>query len=315
MKKLFVLLLALAVLTGAVFGQAKLNGYVRSWATWDTEAETFSVANRLRLVPSWTSEDGNVKAEARMQVGDWTDPAKIFGVAEYAYGKIKLADGMFVVSAGRLWNFDYDISSGYSDYFATGNVANGGGYTVFDGVDGMLFQALPVEGLNIGLLLTPDTTDRNFGVGVKYDIADIGSIVLAGKAAAEFEDSNFNGSFQLTMVEGLTVSLGYKGLKTNGMYGIVYYEADALAAEVAAEMNFDDDSLYVEGYVTYTMDAIKLGASFGFDKDAITDYLSGDEYWFGGEVYYNVGKGQTIVGGQYGELSKFVVPLIVKVSF
>ena len=37
MKKFIVLLLALTMLAGAVFAQASFKGYVRSWATYDTE--------------------------------------------------------------------------------------------------------------------------------------------------------------------------------------------------------------------------------------------------------------------------------------
>lgn len=322
MKKLFVLLLALTVLAGAVFGQATLKGYVRSWATYDTEAETFTLANRLRLIPSWTSEDGNVKFEARLQVGNWMTPSatEVFdyndlSIADYAYGKIKLADGMFVVSGGRLWNWDYDISSTGSDYAAIGNVANGGGYTVFDGVDGMLFQVLPVEGLNIGLLLTPGKPDvgyQEFGLGAKYTIADIGDIVFSMKGAAALEDSALSASFAYTGMEGLFAAVGYKGLATSGIYALVNYTMDALFVEVAPEYNFDNETFYLEAMAKYTMGDAAIAALVGLDND-LTQL--DDTFWFGGEVYYTMGKGQLVLLAYYGETTGFSISPIVKVSF
>jgi len=327
MKKLFVLLLALTVLAGAVFAQATVNGYVRSMATYNSETESFNLYNRLRLALGWTSEDKNVTFGARVQASDWTGASNAMAVADYAYGKIKLADGMFVISGGRLWNFDYDISSTGSDYAATGNVANGGGYATFDGVDGMLFQVMPVEGLNIGLLLTPDSANvgyQEFGLGAKYAIADIGEIVFSMKGAAALEDSALSASFAFTGVENLYAAVGYKGLATSGVYGLFQYTMDALFIELAPEMNFDTDVFYIEALVKYTMDKVAIAGLFGYDKDMLagnfaytTGVLAGltDEMWFGAEVYFTFGKGQLVATAEYGDATGFSLDFVTKVSF
>lgn len=307
MKKLFVLLLALTVLAGAVFAQATVNGYIRTIGTIKEDG-TFSDAYRLRLNLSWKSEDGNVSFAARIQ----NDVLVGFSAPNYAYGTIKLADGKVAISGGKLWNFDYDLSSTGSDYAATGNVANGGWYL---GTTGMLFQFMPVEALSIGLLADPDGADLGigqFGLNAKYAIEGVGDILLASKFADPFDTSFLSATFKFTGVEGLVAAVGYKGLATNGVFGFFSYEKDALYVEVAPEMNFDTDLTYVEALVKYTMDKVAIAGLFGYDSLGTT---LGDEIWFGGELYYTVGKGQLVVCAQYGDVTGFALPLVVKVSF
>lgn len=327
MKKLFVLLLALTMVVGAVSAQATVNGYVRSMATYDTEAETFTLANRLRLTLGWTSEDGNVAFGARIQNGDWTVPANTLGVADYAYGKIKLADGKVVVQGGKLWDFSYDISSTGSDYAATGNVANGGGYGVFAANNGMLLQVLPVEGLNVGLFLFPDATDagwQEFGLGAKYTIADIGDVVFHMMGAQDIADSALSASFAYTGMEGLFAAVGYKGLTAHAIYALVNYTMDALFLEVAPEYNVTNETFYIEAMAKYTVGNFAIAGLFGYDSKpaaAPADALLGGSattsngYWVGAELYYTVGKGQMVLVAKYGEESGFAVSPVVRVNF
>ena len=88
---------------------------------------------------------------------------------------------------------------------------------------------------------------------------------------------------------------------------------DALYVEVAPEMNFDTDLFYIEALVKYTMDNVAVAGLFGYDKDGLMGL--GDEIWFGGEVYYTVGKGQLVLLAQYGDITGFSVSPVVKVSF
>jgi len=330
MKKLFVLLLALTMVVGAVSAQATVNGYVRSMATYDAEAETFTLANRLRLTLGWTSEDGNVNFGARLQAADWTGADANVPVADYAYGKIKLADGKVVVQGGKLWDFSYDISSTGSDYAATGNVANGGGYGVFAANNGMLLQVLPVEGLNVGIFLFPDEADdfTQFGLGAKYTIADIGDVVFSMKGAAEAADSDLSGSFAFTGVEGLFAAVGYKGLTAHGIYALVNYTMDALFLEVAPEYNVTNETFYIEAMAKYTAGDFAIAGLFGYDSKPAAAVAGkakanlggpttgvGNEIWVGGELYYTVGKGQMVLVAKYGDASGFAVSPVVRVNF
>jgi hypothetical protein len=317
MKKIFALLLALTMVVGAVSAQATVNGYVRSIATYDNTKDTFTLANRLRLSLGWKSEDGNVEFGARIQNSDWTS-ANTFLVANYAYGQIKLADGKVVVSGGRLWNFDYDISSTGSDYASTGNVANGAVnnfYNSTSGADGMLFQVLPIEGLNIGLLVLPDSDDlgfSEFGFGAKYSIKKIGDLVLTGVGAADIEKSSFSATFNLTAIDNLTAAVGYKGLDVASIIGLFTYTADALYLEVAPEYNVTNSQLYIEGLAKYTVGDFALAALAGYDES--TDLLS-NTCWASVEAYYTVGKGQLVLAPSYGDATGFATSLVVKVNF
>lgn len=322
MKKLVVLLLALTMVVGAVSAQATVNGYVRSWGTYEANSGDFTLANRLRLTLGFTSADGNVTFGTRLQVGNWMAPGATevydyndLQIADYAYGQIKLAEGKVVVSGGRLWNFDYDISSSGSDYAATGNVVNGA-YTYFyaAGADGMLFQVLPVEGLNIGLLVRPEAGDsglEEFGLGAKYTIADIGDVIVTAVGADQIEDTNLTASFAFTGVEGLFAAVGYKGLSAHGIYALVNYSKDALFAEVAPEYNVTDETFYIEGLVKYTMGDIAISGLAGYDNGTTL----GNEFWVGGELYYTVGKGQIVLIAQYGDVAGFSCGPVVRVNF
>lgn len=336
MKKAIVLLLALAVLGGAVFAQATVTGYVRTIATYSSDSFALT-GQRLRLNLGWTSEDKNVSFAARLQSADFS----AIGVGDYAYGVIKLLDGKVVVTGGKLWNFDYDLSSGLSDY-NLGNVANGGGYGLFAAQKGMIVQAMPVEGLSIGVLAVPDAAKLDltqFALGASYTIAGVGDIVLSNGFADPIDKSAFSASFNYTGVEGLGVAVGYKGLDTLDFYSIVNYEMDALTAQLAGEYNVDNKTMYFETSVKYVSGPWTVMGLFGYDKDGTilgsdatnTSYSLNtktgtidpkagtaavvNKYLVGAEIAYNLGKGQIAFNPTFDDAHGFSLPIVVKVSF
>jgi len=316
MKKLLVILLALCVVSGA-FAQATVNGYVRAVQTY-SDTNGIALATRARLNISYTTEEDTFKAFVRLQSSDYTAPKVALG-----YARVNLLDGKVVVSGGRLANYDYDISSGLSDYASGGNVANDG--LILDAGDALLVQLLPVEGLNIGVgaFAGVGTIDQLY-VAAKYALADVGSFVVESRLASELADSRVSASVQFTGVEGLTASAGYKlnsdvGYKMglvgeSTVYGIINYAAGDLTVEVAPEYRLEAGKLYAEGYVSYAMGDFTYTVLGAYDAASSGDTISA-EYFFGAEVYYNVGKGQVMAGFYYDDVKMWSIPLVVKVSF
>jgi hypothetical protein len=316
MKKLLVILLALCVVSGA-FAQATVNGYVRAVQTY-SDADGIALDSRARLNIGYTTEEDMFMAFLRLQSDGFADP-----VVKMAYARVNLLDGKVVVSGGRLANYDYDYSSGLSDYASGGNVANDG--LIFDGGDALLVQVLPVEGLNIGVgaFAGAAALDQVY-VAAKYELADVGSFVVESRLAAELADSRASAAFQFTGVEGLTASAGYKlnsdvGYKMglvgeSTVFGIINYATGDLTVEVAPEYRLDAGKLYAEGYVSYAMGDFTFNVLGAYDAGDSTDTIAA-EYFFGAEAYYNVGKGQVMAGFYYDDVNTWSIPLVVKVSF
>lgn len=315
MKKLLVILLALCVVSGA-FAQATVNGYVRAVNTYT--ADSIALATRARLNFTYTTDEDVFKAFVRLQSSDMAAP----GVS-YAYARVNLLDGKVVVSGGKLANYDYDISSGLSDYASGGNVANDG--VILDATQAVLVQLLPVEGLNIGVgAFAGDLGLGSLYAAAKYDIADVGSVVVESSLASALADSRASASFQFTGVEGLTASAGYKlnsdvGYKMgstdeNTVYAIVNYAAGDLTVEVAPEYRLSASQLYLEGYVSYAMGDLTFNVLGAYDAGVSDDTL-GATYFAGVEAYYNVKKAQVMAGFYYDDVNSWSIPLVVKVSF
>ncbi|HSV55650.1 MAG TPA: hypothetical protein VLH39_00895 [Magnetospirillaceae bacterium] len=335
MKKLLVLLLALSMVAGA-FAQATVGGYVRVRGVIAEDAAydefDFTYVNRLRLNLGWTSEDGNVHFAARLQA----EPAAT-GVAplwtNFAFGRVRLADKMVVISAGALWNTDYTLASGASEWYL-GNVENNAELAdTFGEHQGMLFQVLPVEGLSLGLMARPDGAElsiNQFDIYGRYTIEGIGNVVAHWAFNDPIEDE-ISASFQFTGVEDLVVAVGYKansgenaplaGINdTDAIFGIVDYTIGDLTAEVAAEFNITDEWVYVEGFLRYDLakDLFVLG-TFAYDQDSV--YLGGavvandSTYFVGLELQHTIGRAYLAVHLTYDDFAGFQIPLAVRVTF
>ncbi len=309
MKKAIVLLLALAVLGGAVFAQATVNGYVRAKADFSDAGSAF--ATRVRLNISYTTEDKNAYAFVRLQSSDYNAPS-----VSYAYARVNLFDGMAKLTGGKLANYDYNLGSGVSEYLL-GNVSNDG--YALDAAKGMLLQVMPVEALSIGVAYLPTVgtavTLSDFGFNVKYDIASVGSVIVESTMASTVADSRYSASFSFTGVEGLTASAGYKSAMSKGsIYGIFDYTMSGITFEVAPEYNLDTSGIYVEGYASTAInDTLSLNVLGAYDTDVVN--LDGT-YLFGLELLYKISaKGLIQTGLTYADVTGIAVPLVVKVSF
>jgi hypothetical protein len=312
-KKLLVILLALCVVSGA-FAQATVNGYVRALQTY-SDAGGIALQTRVRLNLSYTTEEDLFKAYARLETSDYAAP-----VVKYAYARVNLLDNKVILSGGMLMNSDYEFASGISD-LALGNVANDS--FALDAAKAVLLQVLPVEGLNIGVAAFAGlgTIDQVYAAA-KYDIADVGALVVDSRLATDLADSRVSAAFQFTGVEGLAASAGYKyhsdmyvaSLTESTVFGIINYATGDVTVEVAPEYRLDSGKLYVEGYVNYVMGDFTTRLLGAYDAASSADTI-GAEYLVRLEAYYNVGKGQIMAGFAYDDVNTWSIPLIVKVSF
>lgn len=306
MKKILVVLLALMVV-GGVFAQATVNGYVRDLATIDKDGNmTNAVRSRLNL--NFTSEDKNLKMFTRLQSSDMLAPT-----VSYAWGSVKMLDGMAKITAGKLGNYDYNIGTGVSE-FQLGNISNDG--YALDGFKGMLVQVYPVEGLDIGLAIKPAGTAiglSTFGLNAVYAISGVGNVVFESTFAEAFGDSRLSASFKFTGMENLTASAGFKGLLTQSVYAVVDYSMGDISIEVAPEYNITDAGIYAEGYVSYAMGMLTFNVLGAFDQNKVN--LS-DTVYFGVEAIYAPAKGAKLLAGvNYDAANGVSIPLEARYSF
>jgi hypothetical protein len=318
MKKLFAVLLALCVV-GSAFAQVTINGYNRTLASFDKDMSA-TLANRLRLNGSFKGEDGTFGVGFRLQSDAFAAPA-----TKLAWGWASLLDGKLKVTAGQFGYYDYQIGTGFSEW-NLGNV-QGGDLCQGDATKGMLFQVMPVEGLNIGVNYIPgsDIDGADFKAGFSYTIADVGKVVASTYLA---DDIMVGGAFQFTGVEGLEATVGgyYGG---NGFYygyvaeqitvlGIINYSADALTVEVAPVYNVTDGKIYAEGFVSYKVsDALTAGVLGAYDQagTALGSAAAPSTFFFGAEAYYKVGKATLQSGVNFDDADGLSIPLMVKVGF
>ncbi|MEI6874107.1 MAG: hypothetical protein WCL50_03145 [Spirochaetota bacterium] len=311
MKKILVVLLSLVVVTG-MFAQATVNGYVRSTTTIDKDGN-MAYAGRLRLNLNFTSEDKNFSMFTRLQ--DSTSFGAAPGIS-YANGTAKLFDGMVIVNAGKLSNYDYNFGCGVSEY-KLGAISNDG--YAMDGTLGTVVEVLPMAGLNVGLAIIPKTPNtlsaEDFGVSVKYALEGLGTVVVESTLANDVSKSRISASFKYTGVENLDVAVGYKGLSSVGVYAIANYKMDALSVQVVPQVTIPttgDTQIYVEGDVTYNMAPMAFNVLFAYDTTKATLAAS---YFAGLEAIYTVGKLKALTGFWYNDVAGVTIPIEVRVSF
>lgn len=246
MKKLFVLLLALSMVVGVAFAQVTtaislsggvklidqdtLSKFEQDGAGYDTL--TFK-ATSADGTYGFSMTDENILGSdigstgSGIDVRDWNVWYKLFG------GKAK-------VTFGALRNGDYrtTLPNWEVDTFGGTDRIN---------VQGVLFQAYPVDGLSLGLGLpvsttakdTVDYTLKGVDIGAAYTIADIGKATVlvrlnesfdpdgtTGPLVADTDATMINAGFSFTGVEGLTANLLGKYV-TSTNYSGTYFAAGA----------------------------------------------------------------------------------------
>jgi hypothetical protein len=332
MKKAIVLLLALAVLGGTVFAQATVNGYVRTVTTFTDGSVAY--ADRIRLNLGYTSEDEVVKMFARLQGDSTAAPTP-----QYAWGSVKLFDGMAKITAGYLGNWDYEFGTGISNY-KLGNVSNDADY--IDQIKGVMVEAFPIDGLSFAGVYTPDgsLTIGDLYFATKYALEGTGTAII--DADLDSNDAmRIGAAFQFTGVENLSATAGYEYIKDDmSVLGIIDYAMGDLSLEVAPQYFLDASSLYIEGYVSYKMGNAQFNLVGAYDQDSLNlktkakaatyklDTATGlsvidkaavaataSTYLFGIEAIYNIGKAQLEADFYYDEVAEWSIPLTVKVSF
>jgi hypothetical protein len=248
MKKAIVLLLALAVLGGAVFAQdaapaIKMAGEVYGGIMYhnDTGSMLFnrfygvgSYDNmfRVRLTASYTN--ANVGAKLRYTSNDFSAPTVAQGLIWATF-----ADNMIKVKVGKL--DDYTWATSWNVF---GN---------FDGQTGAQFIVTPMEGLSFGafvpVAIAAHTTniaeqlgDADFGMG--YTIANLGALVAGFQLSPVANSSIAYFGFNLTgmenvigKVEGKLSNLGSTTLNDYYFWERAGYVMDKLTAMVSADQN------------------------------------------------------------------------------
>ncbi len=253
MKKLFVLLLALAVVTGA-FAQVttaiSLSGGVKlidqdGWSAFEQDGANYDV-----LTFKATSEDG---------YGFSISDADILG-------------GGIVV---RDWNVWFNLFDGKAKFIA-GNLRNGdfrmllpvGKTTAFGATDritgqGFILEVMPMDGLTLGLSHPVATTRKEFmpytlkgaDIGAAYTIADVGKVIfqlqMNQTAAFDFNDNGVTTDAGESVADALVVNAGFS---FTGMEGLT---ANVIGKFVSSE-DADASHIYVGAGALYTMDKLEI---------------------------------------------------------
>ena len=280
MKKALAILLALALVGGVAFAQVTVSGRVQGTSTFEMDAAdefAMTFAPLVRINISGKTEDGNTGASIRMNLSNITqavagtnDPITE-ALFSYAYGYVKLLDGMITLNAGKLYHFDY----------STFNNSASEMYGMFDA--GSLFWTLQnygiyaniaaTETLSFGVKIIPDAALSlgDFGVAVGFDIPDTAHIVLTSTLNDTVADSEIDLAISISAVENLYAVVGYAGLTAHKAYAIVGYNVM--------------ENFYVEANTIVT-----LSPAIDYYAELIAEYGFAPNFRAGFDfVYYNGG--------------------------
>lgn len=266
MKKLLVLLLALATVGGFAFAQdpaLTFSGYLYTGVEYSDAGLKLYNANtgnttRVRLNAAYTNGDFGVNF--RYQSSDFTAPtvgqALVWG---------KFFDGLLTVKAGKLNDYSWATS-----YYAWGN---------FDGQTGLQFNLKPVDGLQVGAFLplaatdvTLENTFKNLAIGAAYSMADVGSFKL-GLDLGTAANMLYFGT-NITAVENLDAYVELKiadlsAVEPFVMEYVTYAIGETLLVGVYADQTIGTPFAWsVAPEVAFTgVENLELGASFTYASD------------------------------------------------
>lgn len=312
MKKLIIVLCA-AAMTSGLFAQASINGSIRAAGEYTEDGVSF--ANRLRLEPSF--QDETVSFFGRIEGVVDSDAESMDLAVKYLYGSVKLAGGLLKATAGRLDLPDYHLAGGVSEWYF-GITSNDD--FVFEGSDGFLLQAYPVEGLDLGLFWTAsgETVEASqFGLNVAYSPAETISFIAESRLADSFEATRFSASLSYSGIEGLAASAGYKhgAADTHGAFAILTYSAGKLSIEAAPEFIAEPSTVYVEGYLAWqAAETLSVSLIGGYETEEL--YLEGSLWKAGVEtVWKPAERASLIAAAVYDEASGFALPFALKVEY
>lgn len=322
MKKAIALLLALALVGGAVFAQElKFSGYLDTGVAYFDDGVTDPVLGlwgddsgqntRFNLQAAVTNT--NVGATARLRAqGDVGATANATVFVNRAFVWATMLDGKVKTVVGKLG--DYTWSSFGNDI---GN---------FDTLTGFQVQVMPIPGLNAGVFLPASSGTRalvedamkDIALGAEYKVEGIGAF-RAGYNMSPLDDSNMAYvSAKITAVENLEIIVDVKldkmGDDVGGstyLFEEIDYTMDALNVGIDLEQTlYASDAVEMKlmfgPYVSYDMGTFIPGFVF---KYTMQDDLSG--MYLNPYVKYNVGPkavielGGKINSGDWDETSRY----------
>jgi len=300
MKKAIVLLLALAVLGGALFAQdapvLKFDGYVSTGVFYNVtqdQAKLYNYYNsgkpdRVRFNANYT--DGTFGLKFRLQSNDFTAPT-----VTQALVRAGFFDNMLVVKAGKL--DDYSMATYDNSYGTT------------DGAVGAQFYVKPIDALTIAYFLPIKpavynsvadewqfaTTEAGLAhavtasmVGASYSLEGIGSFLLGGHFFESVADTYFQ--FDLSAVEnvGFTVEVYNADLSAidPAISFDTSYTMDKLVVELYGNLNTFTGTMFwlAEPMVYYSVtDKVTVGADFTYDSTDAYDINGNIKYAMNGK--------------------------------
>jgi hypothetical protein len=331
MKKAIALLLALALVGGAVFAQElKFTGYLDTGVAvfddgvndptlglWGDDSGT---STRFNLQAAVTNENVGATVRLRMQNIDTGSPAtstlveisdhsKVFVNRAYAWAT--MLDGKVKTVAGKLG--DYTYSSFGNDI---GNSDTATGFQV---------QVMPIDGLNVGVFLPADGNTKvvledafkDLKLGASYSMEGVGSF-RAGYDMNVAADTNMAWvSASISAIENLgiivDVQLVDMGNDVSGetyLFEEIDYTMDALNVGIDLEQTLyadDSDMMMTFGpYVSYDMGMFIPAFTFRYDMQGDLSGMYLNPY-----VKYKVGPkaiielGGKINSGDFDETSRY----------
>jgi hypothetical protein len=307
MKKAIVLLLALAVLGGAVFADPALTfgsygDVYMTLADQDTE-NSYGVYHEFYF--NYKADDMGFSATVVNSDNDFLGAFRNYAVY------YNMFDGMAKVYAGKLRETGDVRLTSYID-------GNGFSTRIANVEAGILVKLMPVDGLVVdaflpynGAAVADDFALAAFGAG--YTIADIGKLVASYRLA----NDELAIGFDVKAIEDTTLRLGYKMIVDGDMYvyltagkviagidlgldaDVVIADEIAFGAEVKAEYGMDpyaiglrasfdtgdawegNDSFYVKPYAVWNFSAGSITAGFEFNGSDSSWGIPVDfEWWY-----------------------------------
>ncbi len=322
MKKAIALLLALALVGGAVFAQElKFSGYLDTGVAvfddgtndptiglWGDDSGTTS---RFNLQAAYTNENVGATARLRMQ-NDLADGSAGNLFVNRAFAWATMLDGKVKTVVGKLG--DYTWSSFGNDI---GN---------FDTKTGLQVQVMPMAGLNVGFFLhaagvATQLVEDAFGdlaIGASYTMEGLGSFRAGYNMSPVADSAMAYFSASISAVENLGIivdaqmsDMGNDVTGSTYLFEEIDYTMDALNVGIDLEQTLSvvedsDMELAFTPYVSYDMGTFVPGFVFTY---TMAGDLSG--MYLNPYAKYKVGPGAVIElggkinSGDFSEASRY----------
>jgi hypothetical protein len=321
MKKLLVVLLALATIGSMAFAEVSIGTWSRiGLSVYD---QTGSAAAVTKHYPSWGNAGLSFSAKG--------DNAGMAADASFAPG----SDNVTIGTNAKLWAKLFDmltITAGKTQNTvlwgkigggsAIGTVKGGGNDDIFNSItikNGLMAELAPVENLYLVGAIA-EATSATTADAFKAVMADVGyTLPDVGLIRAGYLTDQVQAAFAFTGVKDLTVDVG-------GKYNLAtsVIKASAAAKMTAGDLGFMGRTLITAGgsaafdmglggYVNYKIDAVVVGADIGLNSISTAKVLNLTPY-----VQYNIpGGGMIITGvqtavGLDGQPFQFGIPVVLQ---